>query len=64
MRSSCAGLTIDQSRHTATASARRPRAASIARATLASSSGAKGWPSESMRSEISNVRKRGTYGGP
>ena len=61
-RCSCAGLTIDHSRQTAIASTSSSRARSIASATEASSSAMNGSPSASMRSRISNVSQRGTYG--
>ena len=61
-RSSWAGLAVDHSRHTATASTPRAgRPASVAR-TAASSSGISTSPSAVIRSVIPNVRRRGMYG--
>ena len=61
-RCSCDGLTIDQSRQTAIASTPSPRACAIASTTVSSSRARNGSPSASMRSRISNVSQRGTYG--
>jgi hypothetical protein len=61
-RSSCAGLTVDHRRHTATDSTARSRSPAISSIVAASSSDSTTVPSEAIRSGTSNVSARGTYG--
>ena len=61
-RSSCAGLTIDHSRQTATASTPRSRSVPSSATSAGSSSGFSTPPSGPIRSGTSKVSERGTYG--